>query len=387
MKDETWYNMIVWADFAVYFYFLLSVIYLFIFAVFSCRKQRSIYVKSKKQYRFAVLFPAHKADAVILESVTSFLNQNFPKDKYDIIVISEEMKEATNNALKKLPVILIETKIKNSTIARELEYAVMTLENNAYDVAVILEANNTVDSTFLEEINKAYHSGGMAIQTHRIAKKIRSNTSVLDAISEEINNSIFRKGHVNMGFSGGLIGSGMAFNYDWFKKNIHKVTEKYIAKQLEAILLKQGVYIDYLDNVYTYSEKIQEASSFYKQRKEWLSSQSNSFWKNMKDLPKAILAANFDYADKILQWMMLPRVLLLTFSVAIAIALLFFKWTLSLKWWGLLILLTMTFSLSIPEKFMNVRTLRALISLPFLALLMFFGLIGIRKKKNINYEL
>lgn len=387
MKYEDLYNLIKWTDFAVYFYFLISVLYLFIFAVFSCRKRRDFYHKSKKQYRFAVLFPAYKADYVIIESVTSFLNQTFPKFKYDIIVVSEEMKESTNESLKKLPIILFETKIKNSIIARELEYAVMNLDPKTYDIVVILEANNTVDPDFLEEINKAYHSGGTAIQTHRIAKNLHTNTSILDAISEEINNSIFRKGHVRMGFSGGLIGSGMAFNFDWFKKNISKVTDKYIAKQLEAILLKQGVYIDYLDDVHTYAEKTQGASSFYKQRKEWLTSQSNSFWKTFKDLPKAFFAANFDYCDKILQWIMLPRVLLLAFTILIAIFLLLFEWVLSIKWWGLLILLTMTFRLSIPDRFMNGRTLLALISLPFLALLMFLGLFGISRSRKKNYEL
>ena len=45
-----------------------------------------------------------------------------------------------------------------------------------------------------------------------------TNTAVLDAVSEEINNSIFRKGHTRLGFSSGLSGSGMAFEYDLFKR-------------------------------------------------------------------------------------------------------------------------------------------------------------------------
>jgi hypothetical protein len=390
MNQESWYELIKGVDFIVYLYFLFSVSYLFIFALFSCRRRRDKYFKSQKQYRFAVLFPAYKADQIICESVISFLKQKYPKEKYDIVVISENMKESTNQRLSELPITLMQPRLKNSIIARELEYAVKNLDPKSYDVAVVLEANNTVDPNFLEEINKAYHSGGTAIQTHRVSKNLHSNTSVLDAISEEINNSIFRKGHVRMGFSGALIGSGMAFNFDWLKKNIHKVTDKYIAKQLEAILLKQGIFIDYLDDVYTYAEKIQDASSFYKQRKEWLSSQSNTFWRFFTDLPRSFFAGNFDYADKILQWMMLPRVLLLTFTILISCSFMVYDWTLSIKWLGLLLLLALTFSLSIPEKFMNARTFRALFSLPGLALLMFFGLFGRRrrwKKGKNNYEL
>jgi cellulose synthase/poly-beta-1,6-N-acetylglucosamine synthase-like glycosyltransferase len=384
MNGTLLHSLISWSDFIIYFYFMFSVFYLFIFAVFSYRKRRDVYQKSKKQYKYAVLFPSNGADIVIIDSVKSFLLQSYPKEKYDIVVVSENMKEETNEELKKLPIILLEAEIKKSSTARALEYAVNNLDSRAYDVVIIFEANNTVDVNFLEEINKAYHSGGMAIQTHRVAKSIKTNTSVLDAISEEMNNSIFRKGHVRMGFSGGLIGSGMALNYDWFKKNISKVKDHYIAKELEAKLLKQGEYIDYLDDVYTYAEKMQGASSFFKQRKEWISSQSSSFWHTALDFPRALFAANFDYCDKLLQWMMLPRSLLLAFTIAISVLLLFLEWTLSIKWWGLLLLLMLTFSLAIPEKFMNARTLKALISLPFLTLLMFFSLFGFRKKEPVQ---
>ena len=384
MNDETWHDLLAWIDLILYFYFILSALYLFIFAIFSYRRKRDTNLKTKKQYRYAVLFPANNADTVIVESVKSFLLQSYPKEKYDIVVISENMKKPTCDILKKLPVILLEPKIKSGSTARALEYAVNNIESNAYDVVVVLEANNTVDANFLEKINKSYYFGGMAIQTHRVAKSLKTNTSVLDAISEEMNNSIFRQGHVRMGFSGGLIGSGMAFNYEWFKQNITRVKDRYIAKELEAILLKQGVYIEYLDEVYTYADKMQGASSFFKQRKEWISSQSSSFWHTAKDFPRALYSANFDYCDKLLQWIMLPRILLFAFSFAITISLLFLDWTLSIKWWALLILLLLTFSLAIPERFMNARTLKALLSLPFLTILMFFSLFGFRKKEPVQ---
>lgn len=383
MTYINWFNLIKWTDSTLYLYFLLSVLYLFFFSVFSYRKRKYLYVKTKKQYRYAVFFPTNGEDDVIVNSVKSFLNQSYPRDKFDVVVISENMRKATSDALRKLPIILLEAKTKNGYKARQLEYAAHTLDAKDYDVAVIFEANNTVDSNFLEEINKAYHLGGMAIQTHRIAKNLRTNTSILDAISEEINNTIFRKGHVCTGFSCSLIGSGMALHYEWFRQNIAKVTEKHIAKQIEGFLLKQGIYIEYLDDVYTYADKVHSASHFFKQRREWLSGQSYSLRNTIKDLPKALFAANFDYCDKILQWMMLPRILLLTFTIIIAtLHILFYKWTMSLKWWGMLLFLMMTFSLAIPDKFINGRTLRALLSLPGLAFLMFLGLFGFRFKRK-----
>jgi hypothetical protein len=50
-----------------------------------------------------------------------------------------------------------------------------------------------------------------AVQGHRTAKNTNNSWAILDAISEEINNNIFRKGHRVLGLSSAIIGSGMAF--------------------------------------------------------------------------------------------------------------------------------------------------------------------------------
>lgn len=89
-------------------------------------------------------------------------------------------------------------------------------------MVVVLDADNLVDPDFLEHLNNAFYSGCSAVQTHRVAKNMNTSVAVLDAVSEEMNNSIFRKGHTKLGFSAGLIGSGMAFEYDIFRKIIYK---------------------------------------------------------------------------------------------------------------------------------------------------------------------
>ena len=84
----------------VVFYILsLSVGYLFLFAIASKFYRRRKYAQAEKMNRFAVLFPAYKEDKVIIQSVTSFLEQDYPKDKYEVIVISDHMENATNEAL------------------------------------------------------------------------------------------------------------------------------------------------------------------------------------------------------------------------------------------------------------------------------------------------
>lgn len=104
-------------------------------------------------------------------------------------------------------------------------------------------------------MNDALDSGIQAVQAHRTAKNRDTDTAVLDAASEEVNNSIFRRGHVALGFSSALIGSGMAFDYKWFRENIACCTTSGEDKELEALLLRQGIYIDYLDDVRVLDER------------------------------------------------------------------------------------------------------------------------------------
>ena len=61
------------------------------------------------------------------------------------------------------------------------------------------------------------------MQGHRVAKNHNTNLATLDAVSEEINNNIFRSGHRAIGLSSALIGSGMAFDYELIKSEMAKI--------------------------------------------------------------------------------------------------------------------------------------------------------------------
>jgi cellulose synthase/poly-beta-1,6-N-acetylglucosamine synthase-like glycosyltransferase len=220
--------------------------------------------------------------------------------------------------------------------------------------------------------------GVYAIQAHRKAKNKNTDIAVLDAVSEEINNSIFRKGHTNAGLSSALIGSGMAIDYPWFKENIKKVSSNGEDKEIELLLLEQGIYIEYLDQVIIYDEKTQRSSAFYQQRRRWLGSQFTLVQKAFSGFLKALLSGNINYVDKVGQWLLLPRILLLGFSFLFACLLLVINYSLSFKWWGILVLLFITLSIAMPDELYDQSFKRAIKRIPYLFLLMFVNLFRIR---------
>lgn len=372
-------------DAILFLIFLVSVLYLFIFALFSIKKKTYTYPTARKKYRFAVLFPAYREDSVILHSVEAFFKNVYPRDLYDIIVISDQMSESTNKELINLSAKVIEVTHSPSSKTSALKNAIEYIEKEQlkYDIVVILDADNLTDNDFLEKINDAFYSGCSAVQTHRVAKNRDTNIAVLDAISEEINNSIFRKGHTQIGFSSALIGSGMVFEYDLFKECIMSSHQIGVDKQLEQILLLQNIYIEYLEVVYTYDEKVANKDSFYDQRRRWISNQFYNLFYGMKNIPLAILRGNWDYCNKLFQWMMPPRIVLFGLIIIIAIFMTILSWYLSFKWWGLFLLLCITFSLAVPDYLVDKRFKKALMSLPLIFILMclnFFRFKGANKE-------
>lgn len=377
-------------DAILFLLFLIAVLYLFVFALFSLKKRKYQYPAAKKKYKFAVLFPAYREDTVIRESVSSFFQQDYPREQYDVYVISDQMTNETNQKLRELSAVVVEINDPKSTKTNALQAATSYIDQKGliYDGVVIMDADNLVDPDFLNKINDAFYSGCAAVQTHRVAKNRDTNTAVLDAVSEEINNSIFRKGHTQLGFSSALIGSGMAFEYALFRDNILKAGNVGVDKQLERSLLIQNIYIEYLENVYTYDEKIKGKAGFYNQRRRWLSNQFTNLFSGISQLPLALLKGNWDYCDKLFQWMMPPRIILFGFIILFACFFTWFNWFMSIKWWGLLLFLCVTFSIAVPDYLVDNKFRKAILSLPMLFILMFFNFFRLKgaNKEFIHTE-
>lgn len=356
------------ADSILFIVFLICVVYLFIFSFASLFDKKFDYMPAKKKLRYLVLYPAYAEDNVIIESINCFLKQDYPKNKYDVAVISDHMQEETNRQLKGLPITVLEPIFETSTKAKALNFAIKQMPND-YDCVIILDADNHVDIDFLNRLNDAYSSSKAAIQVRRIEKKITSEISLIDAITEEVNNGIFRSGHVRLGLSSALSGSGMLFSYDWFAKNVDKLKTTGEDKELEVLLLTQRQYIDFLSDVYVYDEKTPSQDIMKKQRKRWAAAKHRIFMTSLPKLPEALIKGNIDFSMKIIQWM-IPSMFIqiagisMIATITTMIDLFYDSPLLCIKWWLLLILLGLTIMIPIPDRLSGKELNKALLKLP-----------------------
>ena len=345
-----WYFLYI-IDWVLFIPVAGTVLYLGFFAIAALFNRRSIIPRSKQQKRFVIIIPAYQQDEVIEQTVISVLGQAYPQRLFDVTVVSDHQSEMTNMRLAQYPITLLTPDFAESSKAKSLQYAVLNLpEFKIYDIVVILNADNIVEQDYLQKINDAFEvAATRAIQTHRISRNRDTAAARMDAIFEEINNAIFRRGHISVGLSSALAGSGTAYDFNWFKTNIMKAKTAGEDKEMEALLLRQAIYIDYFDDIYVYGEKKRSTQKLNEQRGRWATQQLQNFTRNIKFLPGAIFRKQYDLADKIIQWMLVPRTKMVGIIMLMSVILPFIYLTMALKWWVIAAFALFVFALATPD--------------------------------------
>lgn len=331
--------------------------------------------------KIGVLIPAYKEDAVIVESVTENLKQKYPADRYDLIVIADSFQLQTLAKLATLPIKVLQVSFEVSTVAKAINAALSRLPLEQYDILVVSDADNHMAPDFLSRINQAFAQGWKAVQGHRVAKNINTSVAILDAISEEINNHIFRKASRVLGLSSATIGSGMAFEPGLMKAAMStQHTMGGYDKELETNIVLSGHKIAYLEDAFIYDEKVANRAVFENQRTRWIAAQwqflKSYFWQGVTEMTKGQFASGF----KVLQAVFLPKILLLgVLCVCLVAGLLSGHaslWAIPL---GLLITLCGSLIISVPTHLWKRITFRELLLVPLLLLSFVRAVLNMRK--------
>ena len=369
-------------DWLLYILFAINVAYLLVCSLASlCRYKPFVTAPARTSKRFAVFIAAYREDAVILPTVHACLAQDYPDDRYDVVVISDHMRPETNAVLSSLPIKLLQVDFEKSTNTKSLQAALGYLDKAAYDIALVIDADNIIAPSYLSELNDAFSvSGVRVVQTHRIVKqgifKGHARTyqsrrhSQIDMSQTEYGIVYLLADCIQICHTGiQILGHAMMDN----------TSVGGFDRVLEMKLLYKGIHIHYLPDTIVRDEKIQKANSFYRQRRRWLSAQYYSFFEFANHLLPAIRSRKWDFCDKLYQQISLSRVLLLGFVFIISLAHSLFASPSACKWWGIFILLLLALALAIPRKYWKWRLLKAVCWVPYSFLLMLLNLFRLKE--------
>ena len=346
-----YWNLFIYTDLILFVWVLVTVLYLTVFAITSLFARHSQTPKAKNENRFIIIIPTKKNGISVEATVRSILGQTYSQRLFDVTVVANNEDEITLFHLAQQPITLLTPNYSDNIWTKSLQVAINNLPQfKIYDSAIILEAGDLVEPEFLQQMNDAYESAGTkVIQAHKLALNRDTTSARLEAIFEEINNSIFRRGHISVGLSASMASSGMVFNFDWFKKHILAAKASWADKDLEATIMREYIYVDYFDNIFVYSEKARQAEDFNRKRINWITTQWKTFFHNIHYLPAALINRHYDLIDKLLQWMLIPRIVMMAIIIAMAIITPFIYMTAALKWWGIFTLVIFVFAIATPN--------------------------------------
>ena len=385
--------MMMWigiACFAILLSYLAwGVFYQLIFSLAGLFWQEEEMPRSKNVRRVAVLIPAYKEDNVIVGVANEALEQTYPADKFEVFVIADSLEEQTLLELAQTGAVTIPVSFEKSTKSKALNAALDTIPEKAFDIMVILDADNIMAPDFLERINGEFEWGKRVVQGCRAAKNFNTTMAVLDGLSEAINNHILCKGQMEFGLSARLAGSGMAFDANLFRRVMPEIEAiGGFDKALELALTSQGERIYYAEHAAIYDEKVSKPEHFSKQRSRWIAAQ---FHYARRYFPHAVRTfmktGNIDYLNKATQMLLPPRLITPGVLALAGILCCFLGFTTLSIGFGLVLSFNIiSFLVAMPAYTWQRPYIDALLGLPLVFLYALRSLIGIGKanKKFIH---
>ncbi len=345
------WNLFTYTDWILFIFIALTVLYLGIFAFLSLFAQEAEMPKAKKDNRFVVLITSYKSGKSLEMTVKSILGQTYAQRLFDITVVADHEDEMTMFHLAQQPITLLTPTFEKSSRTKSLQLAINNLPQfKIYDAIVLLDAGDVVEPEFLEQMNIAYEAAQTkAVQAHKLSLNRDTTSARLSAVFEEINNSIFRRGHIAVGLPAAISNSGIVFEFNWFKSYIQSAKSTWSDKELEIQLTRQHIHVDYFDQIFVYNEKVRQAEDFNRQQRSNMMTQLRSVLRNIRYLPSALASRHFDMIDKLLQWMLVPRMIMMIVITIMCIVVPFIYFTAALKWWALFTFVVLIFAIATPN--------------------------------------
>jgi cellulose synthase/poly-beta-1,6-N-acetylglucosamine synthase-like glycosyltransferase len=374
---------------AVFIYLSANTLYLFVIALCGRLIKGKKFEAQNGKYRIAVLIPCIREDRIIVDTARQAWKQIYPHSRFTVTVIADKLKKETVSQLKEIPVFVLEVDLdmKSRSLHAALESPVVIDS----DIVMILDADNIMAPGCLEKVNAAFHAGCQAVQCHRTAKNKNTEVALLDAMSEEININLFRRGPAVAGLSAAPIGSGMAFKTTLIRE-IFSSEEILVNpgedREIDMQLMRRRIKMEFLDDAFVYDEKVASAGTFQQQRVRWFEAQANHV-RRFFDSDMKMAQKTFLFYNKFFQNLLLPRALTLVvfcFVIVIFGIEFFFQRPLlqpaPALWIAMMCLYFLTLLISIPRIFYRLHTLLALSRLPLLMFSMMRAVLQMKKNRK-----
>lgn len=226
--------------------------------------------------RYAVLISARNEENVIGNLIDSLRQQTYSSELIDIWLVADNCTDNTAQVVRSMGCHVVE-RFNKEEIGKG--YALTYLFNylnergytETYDAYFVFDADNKLDKHYVEEMNKAFHSGFRILTSYRNSVNLSDNWvssgSALWFIRESrfLNNS-----RMLFGSSCHVGGTGFMFSKEIMKRNkgwkFHLLTED-LEFTMDSVL--HGDRVGYCGSAVLYDEQPVTFSQSWRQRLRW----------------------------------------------------------------------------------------------------------------------
>ena len=260
------------------FYLMFIMAYQIVIGFFGFGKAKKDYQDRDPQSRFLVLVPAHNEEKVIGDIIRNLNEMDYPRELYDYYIIADNCTDNTADVARNLGAKVIETR-KDSPDAPTgkpiaLKKALQAVGDyqNHYDLMMIFDADNLMDTNMFREVNSQYLDKGKPdfIQCYLGAKNKKGVVAWLYYTGYTLTNRFFDLAKYRLGLNCAIGGTGFAMSTSYLYKRggwtTMSLTEDFEI-QVEATL--EGRRILWNHHTRVYDEKPTSLRASIRQKLRW----------------------------------------------------------------------------------------------------------------------
>ena len=249
-----------------------------------------------RQHRFAALICARNEAAVIGELLDSLKKQRYPSELLDLYVLADNCTDDTAARARQAGARVYERQnTRQVGKGYALDHLLKAIDRDcgleSYDGCFVFDADNIVDPSFVEEMNKVYARGYDVITSYRNSKNFAGNWITYGYSVWFLHEARF------INFPRMFLGSGCAVSGTGFlvssrviRQNrgwpFHLLTEDI---QFSVNCALSGVKIGYCDRAVLYDEQPETFRQSWNQRLRWSKGFYQIDLRYLKDLLKGAL--------------------------------------------------------------------------------------------------
>ena len=260
------------------FFLTFIMVYQIVIGFFGFKKAKKDYKDHDPESRFLVLVPAHNEEKVIGDIIQNLNDRDYPKELYDFYIIADNCTDNTAEVARNLGAKVIETRKESEDaptgkpIALKKALQAVGDYQDRYDLMMIFDADNLMDTNMFREVNSQYLDKGKPdfIQCYLGAKNKKGVVAWFYYTGYTLTNRFFDLAKYRLGLNCAIGGTGFAMTTSYLYKRggwtTMSLTEDFEI-QVEATL--EGRRILWNHHTRVYDEKPTSLLASIRQKIRW----------------------------------------------------------------------------------------------------------------------